>query len=313
MIRTTHVPNTREIDLIRDTYTDDAHPGQEVNVRHWTWDGLIQAAESAMIQGDRQNGAKNSSTTNGNGFAGCSPAEAIKRARDGWPEGVGRLSAALDSLAPAVTDGPQQSMDVNGFAVCIGAYIAGDPECMFTIQDMPEAKPVISLIFQTSYSHGVSVQSTVNYAAALTSLVGELDMRGITTALYGMGCHYVGNTPHVSQLDLTPVRNPGAPLDLSKVAFAMSAPMHRRMHFGAWESNYCQGIGNGMMNGGYGLNCSIADDKAEFAREIVMTEYPGAIFMPWIGTLTNMGRRECSAQECLDAMRAAVVASGFQF
>ena len=297
--------------LVRSVYTDAEYPKLKVDVRRWTWEQLRINAEGPLLRGERVQGAYNSSSSRGSEFAGCEPAEAIRRMRDGWAEGVGKLSAALDSIAPQTTDGQQQAMDVNGFHVCIGAYVAGDPECMFNFQEQPDAQPVISFVFQTSYSHGVSVQNTVNYAAALTSLVGELDARGVTTALYGMSAHHTDNRDgQVSQLDLTPVREPGAPLDLSKVAFAMSAPMHRRIHFATWESLEIDPLMNA---GPYGYNCDIADGRAQFAREIVYAEYPGAIFLPWIGTLTRMGKREMTAQEFLDAMRASVVASGFRF
>lgn len=297
--------------MVRCHYSDPEYPGLVVDCRHWTWAQLVANAEGPLLHGRRQPNTGTSSTTPNDNFYHCSPEEAVRRAKDGWADGVGNLNAALDSLAPAVTDGPAQNMDVNGFAVCIGAYVAGDPECMFTIQDMPEAKPIISLFYQASYSHGVSVQATINYAAALTSLVGELDARGVSTAIYTAAAQFTSDEKRICELDLTPVREPGAPLDLSKVAFSMSAPMHRRIHFAVWES--LPDMHPTMNKTGYGLNRALSDDKGQFAREIVMTEYPGAIFLPWIGTLTRMGGETPSAQKILDHLRAAVVASGVQF
>lgn len=296
--------------LIQEIHTDADRPNQPVNVRRWTWASRTELADAVMHGTARTAAAGQSSSSPDIEFAGCTTQEAIQRARDGWPQGVGQLSAALDSLAPKHTDGDAQAMDVSGYAVCIGAYVAGDPECMFALQETPDAKPIISLFYQCSYNAGVSVKSTTAYAAALTSLVADLDAQGISTAIYAAAAHFVDGGSYISELDLTTIREPGDALDLSKVAFSMSAPMHRRIQFALWEG--IPGIHSTMNKHGYGLNADLCHDKGEFAREIVMQTYPGAIFLPWIGELTHMGRHTIDPQEALDAMRAVVLASGFK-
>jgi hypothetical protein len=296
--------------LIQETHTDVERPYQPVNVRRWTWAARTYLADRVMHESARTAEAGKASAENSDGFAGCTSHQAIQRARDGWPEGVGQLNAALDSLAPKQTDGDAQAMDVSGYAVCIGAYVAGDPECMFALQETPDAKPIISLFYQASYNCGVSVTSTTAYAAALTSLIADLDAQGISTAIYAAAAHYVDSGRYISELDLTTIREPGDALDLSKVAFSMSAPMHRRIQFALWEG--IPGIHSTMNKRDYGLNADLCHDQGEYAREIVMEAYPGAIFLPWIGELTHMGRHTLEPQEALNAMRAVVLASGFK-
>ena len=307
-----HNVDSRIPGLICETHTDADRPNQPVNVRRWaTWASRTELADRVMHGDARAPEAGRASVENSEGFAGCTTRQAITRARDGWPEGVGQLSAALDSLAPKQTDGDAQNMDCAGYAVCIGAYVAGDPECMFALQETPDAKPIISLFYQCSYSAGVSVESTTAYAAALTSLVADLDAQGISTAIYAAAAHFVDAGSYISELDLTTIRDPGDALDLSKVAFSMSAPMHRRIQFALWEG--IPGIHETMNKLGYGLNADLCHDQGEYAREIVMEAYPGAIFLPWIGELTHVwGGHTLTAQEALDAMRKEVLASGFK-
>jgi len=219
-----------------------------------SFDSFIEQA-ARVLSGGRASGADDCSVTNDNDFTGgASFEDALRMARMGWPEGVQRLQALLPTEG-GVEQVTQWALDVGGAFPCVPAFLMGDPECMWNQVQVEGARRRIALCAPMGALYHISAAARFEYGAALAQVVAELVAANIDVALYSVqhSTDRTGNTYTVG----VAIRDFGAPLDLSRIAFAGHPAIHRRLRF-AWTETMPEFVEIG--SGGYGYTTDLTPE-----------------------------------------------------
>lgn len=123
-------------------------------------------------------------------------------------------------------------LDVTGGMVDIGAFMSGEPECMFnTREEETQSRKVLKLIFNVDASAGISQQSIVYKGAAIMAL---LDGLAATKQYHIEAWAYWGNNGGDVYLKLC---DSSREYDPSILGYALSDPgMLRKFLFAYWIS-----------------------------------------------------------------------------
>lgn len=170
----------------------------------------------------------------------------------GWSDGFKAINydmeRAVNAAMLATMTDSGLTRDVHGASIDIGAFIQGDPECMFEFRD--EAKPVLHLEVEVDYylSAGLSANEMMHRGACIMAAVIALRRMGVFVTLYGAEKTYMNAArPRGSNKRFIPVRcylesridmmNEGLTENLSEVLLAIAHPgFYRRVYFHAWAS-----------------------------------------------------------------------------
>jgi len=226
-----------------------------------TLDQAVQRAEDAYKLGGHH-GNKHLASREEYGktkpWAGTSHfPEAAQLARDGWHEGAKRLADLRDRLAESVGELLPETvymMDVTGFDVDVGAYLAGEPECMVTTAQMPGASKQIHMAVNVSNSAYVDPEAMIMRGLLAAGVVDALEAMGhrVTLDVIIPTVNRWENTHNNCNI-IVQLKQADEVLDVERVAYACAHPsMLRRLSFGIKESlpkEWQQGTGVG---GGYG-------------------------------------------------------------
>ncbi len=157
--------------------------------------------------------------------AGVSPKEARKRATAGDPSLVAGVSASLESLALTSSEEVRAMFvpDVYGSRVDVGAYMAGQPNCMRRRVKRETSTRHVGIYVCLPCYAGVSAASMLARGTAILGLLQALTASQVAVDLYLFSD--VG-----SQMgDYTSViRVESRPLDLSTSGFAIAHPAFTR-------------------------------------------------------------------------------------
>lgn len=112
---------------------------------------------------------------------GASWKDAVTMAEGGWAEGWESVTRMGAKLARQVTDVivvPTVEYDVSGDYVDVGAFLAGEPECMgnFVMQEVE--RPVCHIVLNGIFSGGLSGDTMARRGAACLALVDALERSG---------------------------------------------------------------------------------------------------------------------------------------
>ena len=163
---------------------------------------------------------------------GGSYENALKLARDGWPEGVASLAAAVRILPPQ-DKARSWSYDVAGDQPDVARYLGGELKHMRRRGHERKKKPVVCLAIQANASAGVSAAAMVQYGSVMVGLIDALEAAGRRVELYSVGASTLNGRTLVTGWK---VKAADDVLDLSAVAFSIGHPSaFRRLHFALFE------------------------------------------------------------------------------
>lgn len=165
--------------------------------------------------------------------------EALRLAREGWPDGAKQLREALDALTitPTLRRAPSMSYDVGGERPDVPRFIAGAPDHMITSAPAEErATRIYSFLIHTGARGLTKVHEIMNRGAAVLRWIDALEQVG----------HRVEITALKRQRDdagrgqiLTgeiPLKRAGEHWEPDRMAFALAHPAaHRRLWFAHME------------------------------------------------------------------------------
>ena len=164
--------------------------------------------------------------------------EALRLARQGWPEGREALLEATGQANRAWDyTGQQIEMDVAGAAPDIPTYLTNDPECMYGIEEeAPE--PVVRIAYSIGSAWHVTGEALRNLGSGILSAAQGLEMAGYSVEITGWIVTALDNNldtePEVYALEC-PIKEAGGLIDYDRAAFALTHPaMARRIGF-AWR------------------------------------------------------------------------------
>jgi hypothetical protein len=175
---------------------------------------------------DSRTGERSTRWDNNVGYDG-----ACRMAVDGWEEGVGLVSALVDSLPNGAR--PERSYSAAGDYPDVPRAVSGDPFNMVRRGISHKPRQTMTIAVNCCASGGTPAIAMMNYAAAMVALVDRLENRGVSVELIGMA---VSDLPGKRGVVVWTVKNAGDPVDLSAIAFGIGHPaMFRRLCFAAWE------------------------------------------------------------------------------
>lgn len=165
------------------------------------------------------------------------PYGAYKLAREGWDEHLEEtLELARDAVTTVETERDEITFrpewSVSGSMVDMGAYLAGEPECMI---EFPPARTsrvgrVITLCASIGVSGGITAEDLILKGQVITALALQLERLGMNTEMYAdmsAADRYRAPVYHTTQRIL--VKGPNDVLDPAKVLFAYAHPAMLRV------------------------------------------------------------------------------------
>lgn len=171
---------------------------------------------------------------------------AMYLARDGWPEGLAlieRHKANFDRILGERVRRPVLAHDVAGFAPDVGAFLAGEPESMFsreTVETVGIGR-ILRIVVNRSVSCGISSERIMERGAFICAAVDALESAGYSCELSCVAtCSESGGhceTEHDFIVSI-PVKSAGEPLELDRAAFALAhTAFFRRLVFSVMETD----------------------------------------------------------------------------
>lgn len=206
------------------------------------------------------------SLTNESDFAGVSLKEARDLAVLGWPEGFKRMQAILQSLEHEIRFPSMQekiTTEIIGSSPDIGAYLRGEPECMFQIESLPSFDRKFARIHVNGAIHcGTSGDAIFWRGAVVIALAHALESAGFGTEItldYSTRANkYNDEALTVSQF--IALKSAGQPIDTDRITFMLAnKSAFRRLGFSVMEHapiKHRQQIGI-TTHGNYGFPCSL--------------------------------------------------------
>lgn len=164
---------------------------------------------------------------------GCnSMPDAIKLAREGWPEGANKASKLVDKIR---TNNPIQlkkvKHDVVGAYPNVSRAVAGNPLNMRS-PDTTKAsrRPIITFLSDICASAGHDASEFINRAAAVAAIVEQVEAAGYACDVIVFSKSHYG--PDMHTCSWIQVKNSNQPVDINRIAFGLGHPaMFRRFIF----------------------------------------------------------------------------------
>ena len=157
---------------------------------------------------------------------------ALKLASEGWEEGVGKVSALIQSLPTGQR--AERTYAIAGDYPDVARAVAGDMMNMVRRGNAHKPRQTMSICVNVCCSAGTSATRMANFAAALVSIIDRLETRGVRVELIGLAVAIERDQRRGCVV--WTIKQAGDPVDLSAIAFGLGHPaMFRRLVFGAWE------------------------------------------------------------------------------
>lgn len=160
-----------------------------------------------------------------------SMSEALRLAREGWPEGIENAGQIVEALDVAHAVQRRRVYDVAGGAVNVGRMLAGDPLHMVRRPLQPGRK-IVTLFVECSASAAIKADNIVARAAIIAALADIMEQQGYSCEIIVTeAVTDVGNRPGAQSAVV--IKRAGEKLNLSDVVFALGHPSFlRRLCFG---------------------------------------------------------------------------------
>lgn len=208
--------------------------------KNWTYnadsleDFIQTVRDRARTSARRWN---NSSVTGSRSFTGTgSLTEAADMLTHGWPDGAAQIlkgQAEVSAMGGLPDLTPAYEWDIGGEFPDVGAYCAGVPEHMGNPAPFDNSiASVVRMVIPGSVPSNISAQQIMRYGVALMSVVDAIQESGRSVAL--VWNNTASKNEHTVHTYI-PITTAGAPVDISRVAFAFHPSMLRRCWFASVE------------------------------------------------------------------------------
>ena len=159
--------------------------------------------------------------------------------------GVAKLRLQLNSY----TNRRRIVSSIVGFAANVPAYLAGTPNSMINVKQHKEKQRVLSFMYNTSVSCGVSAERIIKAAAKVVSAIMIIEAGGVRVNVWAGEAFKTGSQPDC--LWMCKIKEAGQRMDTLKMSYPIAHPsMLRRQWFRLLEttegvpSEYVWGYGS---------------------------------------------------------------------
>jgi hypothetical protein len=245
--------------------------------RYDTLSEFIRDAERKPL-----NGSAESRSTDQADWSGTKTFEdAVKLAREGWPEGRKNLMEALAQAQSSPSMRPAFEMSVAGAYPIAALAAAGDPCSMVSMSPIEDrVRPIVRLVICRNGSAAYEASEFMAYGAAVLSYVEGLENAGFRCEIEMAFCGQYKNGACSKHYLGVIIKRAEEPIEFDKLAFCLThVAMFRRICFAVKESE--PGIWE-QLGSSYGYTRNPEPN--------VDTE-PGQIIIPSLG-VANPGSKE---------------------
>ncbi len=185
--------------------------------------------------------------------------DAVDLASKGWPEGLDKLTKKLD-LCLGKGRSRYRMNDVAGDYPDIGRFLGGVPDSMSRrVINEGLKRPIIDIILNVSFAGNINPKSIINYGAALTSVMDELENAGFRV---GVKICMVAENDKQTGFLIT-IKTPSEALELDRMVYFMAHPSFLRALGVSFLERTVPGIGHGY---GYPKDLEGEDDSLYFGK-----------------------------------------------
>ena len=223
-----------------------------------------------------------------NEWAGCSWREAVKYARDGWPEGRRIIEERSEHFKEAfgttmiLQQRPAIVHDIAGSMPDVGRFLAGVPDNMMTWSRIESHAPAIRIVINQAASSGISSEQIMNRGAVVCALIDLLESSGKRCEIVAVAAVADDWSAYRHKLEIAVMlKQADEPLQIDKVAFMLAHPAAlRRIGFALMETlpeDFRHTIGI-TPTGDYGTPVN-SDDEADI---YIPASYYGQYSLEWL-------------------------------
>jgi len=197
---------------------------------------LAEMADLSEARGPKDRGSTGKSAHYVTWSYSDSAAAAAALAREGWPDGVRRISDMSGRITESVSRRTEaHSMDLyeEGGEVDVAAYLDGQRACMWTWAEQENRRPVVRVSVNIAAASKVKPESYIVAGAAICSLIDALEANGRRVEL---DLHCTIKAHPMTLTTSVRLKEAGQQLDMGTIAYGVAHPsMLRRTLFGVWE------------------------------------------------------------------------------
>lgn len=152
---------------------------------------------------------------------------------EGDKETAGKM-ISTGKIKPAMATKSAFSRGPVGFVPNIPAYLAGNPNNMFSVKPQPyKGKKVINLVVNIAVGFYVSADDLCEFGAKVLGCVSALEKSGYRCNIYvAIASRF--DASHTDAACLVKIKDSGKPLNLTKVAYPLANPSFFRRHLFRW-------------------------------------------------------------------------------
>lgn len=166
------------------------------------------------------------------GMYGASMKDALRMARDGWPEGAEIASKLHEGITASMPERRKLARyDVAGQVPNIARALAGNPLCMLrSVRKATSQRPVVTLTCSIAVNWSFPAEDMIAHAAAVAAIVDFLEQDGFRCEVLVVA--RTSNSQLAAEVAIK-LKSAEQPLNLSVLAFGLGHPsLWRRMIFG---------------------------------------------------------------------------------
>lgn len=182
---------------------------------------------------------------------GGSMADALRMARDGWPEGAETARKLHDGITASLPERRRLArFDVAGTVPSVPRALAGNPLHMRRmVAKATNQRPIITLTCSIAVNWGFPPDAMIAHAAAVAAIVDFLEQDGFRCEVLMVG--RTDNSRLAAEIAIK-LKSAEQPLNLSVLAFGLGHPaLWRRMIFGLlWLDKKAAPLGGGLGHAG---------------------------------------------------------------
>jgi len=190
--------------------------------------------------------------------------EAVKLAREGWPEGRKHLREVLAEVSPPYVPLSTKTYDVGGEYPDVPRFVAGDHACMINpIPEMNTQYKIIPIKVNVTSPHYVC-KGKINWGSSLVSLIDYFENRGYRCEIDWVDLSGPSQPPGPLLEISFPLKNYQESLELDRFAFwLINLAALRRIDFSVMERlDIEEWYGDG-----YGRALSLEETKQYYSGE----------------------------------------------
>ena len=245
-----------------------------MRVFRWHFDGtedFFSAIEMERFPGKAtcigSRGGQDRGGQNKRWYGGVTWDETHDLAARGWPEGLDRAEKLKAQLVESIVGSwqlrPKVTRSVCGFAPCVPAAVAGDPESMLDLRRemAPGAGKIVSIVYNVTVSACFEPETLIQRGAIVLALIDLLESAGRrceVTVCTSLAPSWLKST-HCEWF--VKLKEPDQQPQMDALAFWIGHPAaYRRFMFSLWENTTPETISIEQM-GSYGNIIEVAPER----------------------------------------------------